>query len=161
MKKTHTSSKKTNTFTIALAKYFTGLTLLGSALVGICSLPAWAASATPSPAATTDKITITSNAGSYKLQNNLGTLIGNGLQLVYTVAALLLLVYLLWGGIDWLTAGGDSGKVDAAVAKIRNALIGLVSVAASWAIFRLTLDIVFGLSTSGNSVDLGIPNLGG
>ena len=109
-----------------------------------------------------DTVTINPSSGGYTLQSSFGSIIGNAIQIVYTLAAILLLAYLLWGGIDWITAGGDKGKVETAVAKIRNALIGLVIVASSWAIFRLALQVVFGADNTivkdDGTVDLKTPN---
>lgn len=56
---------------------------------------------------------------------------------VMVVGAFLLLLYLLWGGLTWITAGGDSSKVSSARDKITQAVIGLIVLAASLAIFML------------------------
>lgn len=42
------------------------------------------------------------------------------------IAALAAFGYLLWGGLDWILAGGDSGKVENARKKVTHAVIGLV-----------------------------------
>jgi hypothetical protein len=41
------------------------------------------------------------------------------------VGGLALLLYLAWGGISWITAGGDPQKVDLAKDKLTNAVIGM------------------------------------
>lgn len=53
------------------------------------------------------------------------------------VAALLVLIYLAWGAISWITSGGDSGKVQKARDQITQAVVGLIVLAASTAIFML------------------------
>ena len=53
------------------------------------------------------------------------------------IAALLVLFYLIWGGIEWITAGGDKGKVEKARNRITQAIIGLIVLAASTAILSL------------------------
>lgn len=53
------------------------------------------------------------------------------------VAALLVLIYLLWGAISWITSNGDSAKVQKARDQITQAIIGLIVLAASTAIFML------------------------
>ncbi len=63
------------------------------------------------------------------------------------LAASLLLVYLVWGGTEWLTSGGDKGRVENARNKITNALIGVAIIAASYAIWRLALTF-FGIDLS-------------
>lgn len=44
------------------------------------------------------------------------------------------LVFLIWGGVEWLTAGGDKGRVETAQKMISNALIGLAVLIGSYAI---------------------------
>lgn len=67
-----------------------------------------------------------------------GTLITNALEMAIGIAALLLLLYLVMGGIQWLTSGGEKTGVAAAKAKITNAFLGLMVVLAAWAVFALT-----------------------
>ncbi|MBQ6154840.1 hypothetical protein IJJ27_03920 [bacterium] len=81
------------------------------------------------------------------------TYIGNGdyrsmiksiVNIVIVVAALLTFFYLVWGAINWITSGGDKGKVEEARNKITAAVIGLLILAATWAIFQLIMTIAFG-----------------
>lgn len=44
------------------------------------------------------------------------------------------LMYLIWGGIEWITAGGDEQKVKKARSKITQGLIGLAVLAGSYVI---------------------------
>lgn len=71
--------------------------------------------------------------------NSLGGLISGLLNFVMVVAALLVFVYLIWGGIEWITSGGDKGKMENARNKITAAVIGLIVLAASYAILQLAL----------------------
>jgi hypothetical protein len=50
------------------------------------------------------------------------------------LGGLAVLIFLISGGLAWLTAGGDKAKVEAARDRITNALIGMVIVFASVAI---------------------------
>ena len=68
---------------------------------------------------------------------NFADLISGILTVVIVIGALLVLLYLIWGGIDWITSGGDSGKTEKARNKITAAVIGLIILAASYAIFSL------------------------
>lgn len=56
--------------------------------------------------------------------------IGKIVQTVITVlligAVLLALFYLVWGGIRWITSGGDKGKVEEARKHIVAAIVGLI-----------------------------------
>jgi hypothetical protein len=62
------------------------------------------------------------------LESAIGTLINS----VLSIVGVLLLVYLIWGGFTWMTAGGDSKKVDQAQSIIKNAVIGLVIIVLSY-----------------------------
>ncbi len=53
------------------------------------------------------------------------------------VSALLVLIYLAWGAISWITSGGDSSKVEKARDRMTQAVIGIIVLAASTAIFML------------------------
>ena len=64
------------------------------------------------------------------------------LSLVMTIAGLLLLLYLIWGGVEWITSGGDKGKVESARNKITNAIIGIIVLAASVAIFVFVQNMI-------------------
>jgi len=74
--------------------------------------------------------------------DDLGLVLQGLLNLVLFVSALLVFAYLVWGGIQWLTSGGDKGKTEEARNKITAAIVGLVVVALSYAIFRVVLYVV-------------------
>ncbi len=71
----------------------------------------------------------------------LGQVMGNIYSLAIIFAALIVFVYLIWGGFEWLTAGGDSDKISKAQKKLTGAVIGFTVVLAAWALWRLTLNI--------------------
>jgi len=68
---------------------------------------------------------------------NLGTLIGNFIGVAIIVAALMTLIYLIWGGFEWISSGGDKAGLEKARSRITNAFIGLVLVILAWAIISL------------------------
>lgn len=77
-------------------------------------------------------------AGSYtKGGTAFGMLISNIIGLLFIIAFILAFLYLLVGGISWITAGGDKTKLEQARDKITNAIIGLIVVAAAWAVMLL------------------------
>jgi hypothetical protein len=49
-----------------------------------------------------------------------------GLRIIIIVAGFFVLVYLFWGGFDWITSGGDKEKLSKARKKISGAIIGLI-----------------------------------
>ena len=59
------------------------------------------------------------------------------LKVILVVAALVSFVYLVIGGIRWITSGGDKEGTAKAQSTITAALIGLIIVFAAWAIIRL------------------------
>lgn len=70
------------------------------------------------------------------------SLIGRILRVVLAVAALLVFLYLIWGGIEWITSGGDKGKTESARNKITAAVLGLIILAASYAILLVALKFI-------------------
>lgn len=53
---------------------------------------------------------------------------------IVTLGGVAFLIFLIWGGIEWLTAGGDKGRVETAQKMISNAVIGLAVLIGSYAI---------------------------
>jgi len=82
---------------------------------------------------------------------DIGTLISSLLRVVMVIAALLVFVYLIWGGVEWITSGGDKSKTESARNKITAAVIGLIILAASYAILQLILSFL-GFENGLNSV---------
>jgi hypothetical protein len=60
--------------------------------------------------------------------------IGNAVNAMLGIFGAVFLVFIMWGGVQFLFAGGDSGKVKLALNTIRNAILGLLVVTASYAI---------------------------
>jgi len=63
---------------------------------------------------------------------------------IITVGGILVLLYFLWGSIDWITSGGDSGKVTSARNKIVQAVIGMILLAFSFVIVGFISQLAFG-----------------
>lgn len=68
---------------------------------------------------------------------DLGKLISTGVSVVIIISGILVFVYLVWGGLEWLTSGGDKGKTESARNRITAALVGLAIIAASWALVQI------------------------
>lgn len=66
-----------------------------------------------------------------------GGLVSGIIGLVFLLGFLLTLAYFLTGGIQWITSQGDKGALESARNKITHAIIGLIIVAAAYAIFKL------------------------
>lgn len=65
-------------------------------------------------------------------------------KLILVLAALIAFIFLIIGGIRWITSGGDKEGTAKAQSTITAALIGLLIVFAAWAIIQL-LQTFFGL----------------
>jgi hypothetical protein len=71
-----------------------------------------------------------------------GDLVTAVLSFVMVIAALLVFIYLIWGGIQWITSGGDKSKTEEARNKITAAVVGLIVLAASYAILLIALNFL-------------------
>lgn len=85
-----------------------------------------------------------------------GTLIQSLIGTLLIVAALLAFFFLILGGIQWITSGGDKSGMEAARNKITHAIVGLVIVGAAWAIMILVQNFL-GTTFIGESVTLPKP----
>jgi amino acid transporter len=84
----------------------------------------------------------------------LGPLIQSGITIAIIVAAILTFAFLVWGGIQWITSGGDKAKYEEARNRITAALIGLAIVALAWLLIKL-VTYFFGIDDPfGGSIDI-------
>ncbi len=74
----------------------------------------------------------------------IGHLVSNLVAAGLIVSGVITFLYLVWGGIDYLLAGGDKGRIDSAQKRISSAIIGLAIVASSWAVYQIIL-VFFGV----------------
>lgn len=79
-----------------------------------------------------------------------GQMISNVLNIILIIAVILVLFYLIMGGIAWLTSGGDKGKTESARNQITAAVVGLIIIVSSWAIMLFVQNIL-GLEIFGNN----------
>lgn len=84
-----------------------------------------------------------------------GGLIGKVITLVFIVAILIALFYLIYGGIRWILSEGDKQKVADARHHIIAAIIGLVIVFLSYFILNLLLSFFLDMSLQ----DLVLPKI--
>ena len=81
---------------------------------------------------------------------DLGKFVSNAAGVALVIAAILVFVFLIWGGIQWITSGGDKGKTEEARNRITAAFVGLAIVAAAWAVVQL-ISTFFGIDIFGGS----------
>ena len=86
-----------------------------------------------------------------------GSIIGALIILILIVAALVFFFMLVWGGIKYITSGGDKAQTESARGQITAALIGLVIVFAAWAIIQL-VNTLFGINILSFNIPTFQPN---
>lgn len=101
-------------------------------------------------------ITITRENTKFYNIENLGQLISAAVGSLLIIAALLAFIFLILGGIQWITSGGDKSGMEAARNKITHAIVGLIIVGAAWAIMILVQNFL-GISVIGGSLELPRP----
>ena len=65
--------------------------------------------------------------------DSLASVVNNAVPLLFSIAGIFLLAYILWGGFDYLTSMGDPKKAEAGKNKITSAILGfLIIFVAFW-----------------------------
>ena len=82
-----------------------------------------------------------SEGGTGFLQRLLPNLIG----LFLVIGVIIFFFYMLIGAIQWISSGGDKGRVEGARGKITNAIIGLIVLLSTFAIITL-IEGFFGIN---------------
>lgn len=77
---------------------------------------------------------------------DIGKLISTGVSVIMILAGILVFVFLVWGGMEWILSGGDKTKVESAQKRITNALVGLAIIASSWALIKI-ISYFFGVQS--------------
>ena len=86
-------------------------------------------------------ITITPPAG--RGYTDLGKFISAILAAILVIAALAAFIFLLLGGLSWITSGGDKERVEKARDKIQAAIVGIILVVIVVAILATLETVVF------------------
>jgi len=74
---------------------------------------------------------------------NLGSIISELTQnYILTIAGIILLLYLIYGGFQFLTSGGDPKKAQEAQSKITQAIIGFVIIFAAYWIVQIVANVL-------------------
>lgn len=85
-----------------------------------------------------------------------GQLISALVGVMLIISALLAFFFLILGGIQWITSGGDKAGMETARNKITHAIVGLIIVGASWAIMVLVQNFL-GVSIIGGNLSFPTP----
>ncbi len=66
------------------------------------------------------------------------------ITLLFIVAVLACLIFLIWGGVKWILSGGDKTKVEAARNQIVAALIGLAVAFSAYFLLNIVVNLFLG-----------------
>lgn len=75
---------------------------------------------------------------------NAGGMVGNIVSILLIIAIILTLLYLVYGGIKYITSGGDKAKIDAARSHLTAAIVGLVIALLSYFILNIVTYVFTG-----------------
>ncbi len=70
------------------------------------------------------------------------TIIGNGIRILFVVAAIAFIFIFIWGAFDWIVSGGDKEKLANARKKIIAAITGLTLLALAFVILWVVGEIL-------------------
>jgi len=87
-----------------------------------------------------------SAASGYNPQTNeysMALFVGNIIAAFLSLIGIIFLVYAIYAGYLWMTAGGEEKKIEQAQAYLRNGVIGMVIALASAGITKFVLDLAF------------------
>ena len=66
-------------------------------------------------------------------------IIGGLITFIFVIAIIAAIFYLLWGGLRWITSGGDKQSVENARNQIIAAVVGLIVLFLTFLIFNIVL----------------------
>ncbi len=69
-------------------------------------------------------------------------LVNSIFKLIMIVSVLLVFAFLIMGGIEYITSGGDKAKTESARNRIVSAIVGLIIVASSYAILTIVVNFI-------------------
>lgn len=75
-------------------------------------------------------------------QTGFGNYLSGIMGAVMILAAIMVLLYLVWGGVEWITSAGEKNKTESARNKMTNAVLGLIVLSATTAIFMVIQNLL-------------------
>jgi len=80
--------------------------------------------------------------------DGLPSFLNNAINLILIVAGIAAVAYLIWGGLTYITAGGDSERAAKGRTAITNAVIGVIIIMGSLAIYNWVINAAYSGTTS-------------
>ncbi len=124
--------------------------IYAGAAAGLATLPAIASAqvtGNPFQRGANAVTNVANSAGISGGTTDLYTIVGRIINVVLGFLGIVLLFYFIYGGFRWMTAGGDDKQVTEAKTMIRNAVIGLVIIMASYALSNFVLTQLVAVTT--------------
>jgi len=78
----------------------------------------------------------------FKFKGSFTDIVKNLLPYIFSIAGIILLLYLILGGLQLMFAGGDPKKVQASWSKITNAVIGFVIIFVAYWVVQLVANVL-------------------
>ncbi len=63
---------------------------------------------------------------------------------IMAIGAIVVIIFFIWGAVEWIASGGDKGKIESARNRITQAVIGLIILVGSYVIIGFISDLFFG-----------------
>lgn len=77
----------------------------------------------------------------------------NIVNIVLSSLGLITVILIIYGGVVWMTAGGNEEKITKAKKIITSAIIGLVIILLAWSIFIFTITTIDTVTESGGPIN--------
>ena len=102
----------------------------------------------------------TGAAGGYNTnpeEANLTVIIAKMIRNVFALLGIVMVVYAVWAGFTWMTAAGDSTKVEEAKNMLKNAVIGMAIMMMAFGIAQFVIGSLTKAVTTAEEVEAGTP----
>ncbi len=70
-----------------------------------------------------------------------------GVELIFTIGISLVIIFIIYSGIQWITSGGDEKKIEKAKARLTYSIIGLIVIAGAFFIVSTVITLLGGSSS--------------
>ncbi len=84
-----------------------------------------------------------SSPPTFGVNTSIGTIISAAIPWIFTIAGMLLLIYLIFGGLQLMFSQGDPKAAGAAKSHITNALVGFIIIFAAYWIVQLIGTVLY------------------
>lgn len=74
--------------------------------------------------------------------SNLESLISNLIGLLTALGAIMFVIYFIVGAFEWITSGGDKGKLEKARNRMLQGMLGMILVVASYSLLGLLSGVI-------------------